>query len=241
MKKVYLLILVGAWLMFSIGELFAQEKVLNRTEKFRASKKFDLGLLFGIGNSYFTHNVDTEKSFPHAEIKTGIIVKKKLIKSLSIKTGLNLGLKLRRKPYYTYYGFAVLIDQEDFNNLSIVDFVQNMDKTLNRKHGFIELPLSVQLNLLKKLSISVGGNFRWYFPKEQINYFDLDYISGHEDYGILTGFSYLISNKVSLGFDYYHGLNKIYSNYDIGTFYYFPNERQYVTNKFVQVAIEYDF
>jgi len=186
------------------------------------SKRINLSGYFGAGMSYFgVSNAPNSPSYESIEFRFGLIVNRTLNSILKLKAGLILSTKLKRESYYP----------------APISLLANysLDKTASsRTHFSIDIPIMVQVSILKELmNVKIGANLRFWFP----NNANVDALTGRNELGLILGLNRNVSKRVNIGAEFYSGLTKIYSYTESSS----STKKANVTNNFLQIGVEYLF
>ncbi len=190
-----------------------------------SDRQVRLNTFFGLGWSTFETNMAAPSKFPTLEFRLGAGVIKPLNEIFDIRARLTFGAKLKRdalnkpgKPFHVGSPFMEL------------DEVAS-----SRNHYFYEIPLLLYANVRHpKISLNAGANFRHYFPNNDA----VDFLTARNEFGAIAGISYRVTETMSVGFEYYFGLTKIYKasgHLDSSEF------SMNVRNEFAQFTFEYTF
>lgn len=218
MKIVSILIVLS--LLASISSR-AQSGVNDR------SKKIKLNVTGGLGVSYFKYDVrnlnkkihNQSYRFAAPNIRIGIAADKPISKRLSLKTGLRIGVRIKRTSLY---------DEQDYYLVYPYSFLDMNEKVSSSNSSFVEIPLGLQWTD-KKIKIGLSAIYRDFAVFTDAR--------DPMDFGIVPSFLYIFNDKLSIGFEYFVGYNEIgkYSVHDdFGKYIYFD-----YSNRFAQLMIEY--
>ncbi len=165
-------------------------------------------------------------NFPTLEFRLGGGVIKPIGTLFEIKTGLTFCLKVKRESYingsvYTQPGYP---------------FYRINEMLSTRHHAALEMPLVLQYNILQtKAGIRGGVNVRYWLPYNS----SVDLLTARAEIGWVAGGTMRITPRINAIVDFYSGITKI-SNGGIssssGGVTYF-----YITNKYIQLSVEYRF
>lgn len=191
------------------------------------SKKIKLSLTEGIGVSYFMYDVrnlnqkihNQSYRFVTPNIRIGIAVEKPISKRLSIKTGLRIGMRIKRTSLY---------DEQDYYLVRPYSFLDMDEKVSSSNSSFVEIPLGLQWTK-KNIKIGLSAIYRDFAVFTDAR--------DPMDFGIVPSFLYMFNDRISIGFEYFVGYNEIgkYSVHDdSGKYIYFD-----YSNRFAQLTIEY--
>ena len=192
-----------------------------------SSKKIKLSLTGGLGVSYFRYDVrnlnqkihNQSYRFGAPNIRMGIAADKPISKRLSLKTGLRIGMRIKRTSLY---------DEQDLYLRYPYSFLDMDEKVSSSNSSFVEIPLGLQWTK-KKIKIGISALYRDFAVFTDAR--------DPMDFGIVPSFLYMFNDKFSIGFEYFVGYNEIgkYSVHDdFGKFIYFD-----YSNRFAQLTIEY--
>ena len=203
-KVVFILTFV---LVFARPYLSIAQKRVNHIEE---KLGIELSLSGGIGYSYFAYKKDKlSDNFRTPEFRFGIAASKKIVGKLFIKSGFHFGIKLEKNPkYYTYANGTSGIFLVAFtNNFALVD----LDRMVSRSnHPFIEIPIIFQYNF-NKIGLKTGVNLRAFLQANSTDNFSSgDFLSNKSEAGLLSGFSFKLNKKITIGADYYWGVTNLF-------------------------------
>ncbi len=158
------------------------------------------------------------------ELRLGAGIVKPIGKYFDVKSGVYLGLKMKRQSYY--FGPSKQYTYEPWVH-------PGLDQTASsRNHIVVDIPFTLQFKPPKtKLGLSAGLNARCWAP----NNANVDVLTAQPEIGLLGGVSHKLYRAINIGFDYYKGLTDIHggSLQHSGEFH--------VRNQFVQLTLERDF
>lgn len=191
------------------------------------SKKIKLSLTGGLGVSYFKYDVrkfnhkinGQSYRFAAPNIRIGFAAQKSVSKRLSIKTGLRIGMRIKRTSLY---------DEQDYYLVRPYSFLDMNEKVSLSSSSFVEIPLGLQWTK-KNVKIGLSAIYRDFAVFTDAR--------DPTDFGIVPSFLYMFNDRISIGFEYFVGYNKIgkYSVHDdSGKYIYFD-----YSNRFAQLTIEY--
>lgn len=178
-----------------------------------------------------TFDVTGLPSSPHyasLELRLGAGIVKPIAKYFDLKSGVYLGLKIKRQSYY--FGLS----KQYTNELWVLPA---LDEAANsRNHFFVDIPLTLQFNPPKtKIGLKGGLDFRFWAPNND----SVDALTARQEIGLLGGISYSLFKKITIGLEHYYGLTEIWGGSYIG------NNSQliqyHVRNQFTQITIEQNF
>jgi hypothetical protein len=188
-------------------------------------KQVRLNAFLGTGRSTFKTNMAAPSTFPTVEFRLGAGVTKPLTEIFDLRARLTFGAKLKRK--------ALNEQGQPFQVGS--PFIELDEAASSRNHYFYEVPLLLQANVRHpKIALKAGANVRHYFPINDA----VDFLTARNEFGVIAGASYRLSETMSLGLEYYFGLTKVYTasgHLDSSEF------SMNVRNEFAQVTFEYTF
>ncbi|MCW5912070.1 MAG: hypothetical protein KIT62_13430 [Cyclobacteriaceae bacterium] len=180
------------------------------------------------GSSFDVNGLPSSPSYASLELRLGTGIVKPIGKYFDLKSGLNIGLKVKRKSYF--FGPSRQFTYKPWVMLSLDEAASN------RNHLFIDIPLSLQFNYPKyRLGLKGGLNFRFWAPNDK----SVDVLTGRSEIGMLGGISYNLIKRINIGLEYYYGLTDI-----LGGSYYENNSHlmeYHVRNQFTQITIEHNF
>jgi hypothetical protein len=215
--------LTTAIFLFSCQWCMAQIADNTNVKNFRYT-----GFLSVARSSFAVNGYPSSPSYPSLELRLGAGIAKPIGKYFELKSGLYLGLKVKRESYF--YGPSKQYTQEP-------GLIYSLDKAASdRSHLFVDLPLTLQLNLPKtKIGLKAGLNSRFWVPNND----NVDVLTARQEIGMLGGISYNLIKRINIGLDYYYGLT------DISGGSYSINNSQlaeyHVRNQFTQLTIEHKF
>jgi hypothetical protein len=178
-------------------------------------------------SSFDVNGFPSSPSYSSLELRLGTGIIKPLGRYLDLKSGLNIGLKVKRNSYF--FGIP-----NRFTNKQWV--LPSLDATAsNQHHVFIEVPLSLTFRPQRKLIFRSGLNFRFWLQNDA----NSDVLAGRPEIGILVGISYSVNSRINIGFEHYYGLSKML----IGSYYGDNLQviRYHMRNQFTQITIERAF
>ena len=207
-------------LVFLLSELACAAQIENGTQ----GKKLKFTGFFSVARSTFdVRNFSSSLTYPSLEFRCGGGIAKPIGKNFELKSGLYWGLKVKRKSYLSP-------PSQEFPILRLDEAASS------RNHFFADMPLTMQFNLPKpKIGFKAGLNSRFWAPNNK----SVDVLTNKMEVGVLGGISCLIMKRISMGFEYYHGLTDIFGGS------YFLNNGQlsafHVKNQFTQLTFEHTF
>lgn len=189
-------LLIATLCLFTTVDIHAQEEP-NRKIKFSLSG--------GIARSTFVygkHSIDF--NFPTAELRLGMGLSKVMLRNFEIKSGLSIGVKLKRKP-------------DPNPNRDPAQIYAGLDGVVSGlNHWFYEIPLLFQYNFNKEImgqpnffGIRTGVNYRLFWDREA-NVQGFDFFQNLSEFGVIIGANLNISKRINLGIDYCMGITKIF-------------------------------
>ena len=192
-----------------------------------SSKKIKISLTGGLGVSYFKYDVrnlnrkihNQSYRFTAPNIRMGIAVDKPVSKRLSLKTGLRIGMRIKRTSLY---------DEQDLYLRYPYSFLDMDEKVSSSNSSFVEIPFGLQWTK-KKIKIGISAIYRDFAVFTDAR--------DPMDFGIVPSVLYTLNDKVIIGLEYFVGYNEFgrYSVHDdFGKFIYFD-----YSNRFAQLTIEY--
>lgn len=209
--------------------IFIYQSSVGQISDLINDNKFRYTRFLGVARSSFDVNgLPSSPSYSSLELRLGAGILKPIGKYFELKSGLNLGLKVKRKSYF--FG-----PSKQFTNEPWV--MRSLDEAASsRNHFFVEIPLTLQYNLPNtRIRLKGGLNFRFWVPNND----SVDVLTGRPEIGMLGGVSYNLYKRISIGLEYYYGLTNILRGY------YYINSSQLieynVRNQFIQVVIEQTF
>ena len=163
-------------------------------------------------------------NYASLELRLGAGIVKPLGKYFDLKSGVYLGLKMKRQSYY--FGPSKQYTYEPWVH-------HGLDQTASsRNHIVLDIPFTLQFKPPKtKLGLRAGLNARFWAP----NNANVDVLTARPELGLLGGVSHKLVKAINIGFDYYHGLTDIHSGSmsQSGEFH--------VRNQFIQLTLEHYF
>ncbi len=198
-----------------------------QTESAHNSRKIRLYTTGGFGVSYFKYDVRKFNHKIHGQsyrfaapnIRIGIAAEKSISKSLSLKTGLRVGIRIKRTSLY---------DEQDLYFRYPYSFLDMDEIVSSSNSSFVEIPVGLQWTRKKiKIGISVISRGFAVFTDAR----------DPTDFGIVPSLLYTLNDKVSIGLEYFVGYNEFgrYSVHDdFGKFIYFD-----YSNRFAQLTVEF--
>jgi len=162
------------------------------------------------------------------ELRLGAGIVKPIGKYFDLKSGVHLGLKVKRKSYF--FGPSKQFTSEPW-------VMRSLDEAASsRNHLFVEIPLTLQYNVPKTgIRLKGGLNFRFWAPNND----SVDVLTARPEMGMLGGVSYNLIKGINISLEHYYGLTNILSGS------YFINNSQLieytVRNQFTQIVIEQTF
>lgn len=191
--------------------------------------KFRYTRFIGVARSSFDVNgLPSSPSYASLELRFGFGILKPLGKYFEVKSGLNLGLKVKRKSYF--FGPSKQFTSEPW-------VMKSLDETASsRNHLFVEIPLTLQYTPPKsRIRLKGGLNFRFWAPNDD----SVDVLTAKPEIGMLGGISYNLIKRINIGIEHYYGLTSILKGS------YSGNNSQLieynVMNQFTQIVIEQTF
>jgi len=177
-----------------------------------------------VGQSIFVSDPSAPSKFPTLEMRLGGGIVKPIGKKFELRSRFTFGVKFKREPF-NQPGQPYIIGPP----------FMALDKLAsNRNYYFIELPVAIQFNLPHpKLGFSLGVNYRHFLPHNESS----DYSMNRREWGIISGISYHLNNKLHVGLDYYFGLTKIFSSAGLIDNQDFTMDTR---NQFFQLRFEYE-
>ncbi len=197
--------------------------IAQKSDKTDHKKIKFIGVL-GVARSTFDVSILSPK-YPTLELRLGAGIVKPFGKFFELKSGLYLGLKVKRESYF----IGQLYTQQG------VPLLKLDEASSNRNHFVVDMPLVLQLNVQQnKVGFRAGFNARFWKPNND----DVDVLTNRTEVGILLGITRRITRRVNSGLDFYYGLTDVYG----GSIYSSaPPVNFYVRNQFAQLTLEYSF
>ncbi len=196
---------------------YAQHNEQPKESKLRSSVQLR------VGSSTFATDLAAPSNFSALEVRGGLGVLKTLTEVLKMRAGLLVGAKFKRKS----------LNQSEEAFLIGAPFLEVDKVASSRNHYFYEAPVFIQGNI-KHLNIDLkaGIIFRHFLPNNK----DVDFLTARREFGLSGGGAYRLSDRISIGVDYYYGLTKVLSSYGEvdGTAY-----RLDLRNQRVEFTIDY--
>ncbi len=192
------------------------------------SKKIKLSWMEGLGVSYFHYNVKAlnhkinNKSyrFETPNLRIGIVAEVPISQKISIKTGVRIGLRIKRTSIYEDYKLGGTVGSYTFTYLD--------ERVSHSNSSFVEIPVGLQYNA-SKIKFGISAIYRDFAIFTDA----LDPM----DFGILPNVSVAINNKISIGVEYY------FSSYAVSEGIVHDNSGKNInyksTNRFAQITMEY--
>jgi hypothetical protein len=115
--------------------------------------------------------------------------------------------------------------------------VDKFDRLLSYNYYYLELPITVNLTILKRISLKGGYAFRYYLPQENPEKYSFIFDSNFED-GVISGASIQLSKNLVLNSNYIFAIKNSYSSLII------TSERQYYSAlkvRAIQLSLQYFF
>lgn len=192
-------------------------------------KKVRYARFFGIARSSFdVNNLPSSPSYASLEVRLGYGIVKPIGKYFELKSGLNLGLKAKRKSYF--FGPSKQFAYEPWVMLSLDEAASN------RNHFFAEIPLALQFNPPRtRIGLKGGLNFRTWAPNNN----SVDALTARQEIGVLGGISYNLIKRINIGVEHYYGLTDILNGSYPGNNTHLMKYQ--VRNQFTQITIEQFF
>lgn len=196
--------------------------VYSQTAESATGNDLQFSVLAAVGRSTFKSNPSSANSFASPEIRLGLSMTKPLSRLISVRTGFLTGVKIKTEA----------INKPGQNSTLGPPYSDLDELASNRSHFFLEVPLSAQVNLTKKVGLEFGGNYRFFMPNND----NVDALTNRGDAGLIGGASYKITKQLNIGLQYYFGLSKIYTSSGLINSQEFTFD---VRNEFALVRIEY--
>lgn len=217
-------VLTAILLLLSYQSCLAQGlNVITNDKKLRYTR------ILGVARSTFDVNGrPSSPNYASFELRFGAGVVKPIGEHVELRSGLNLGVKGKRKSYF--FGPSGQFTYEPW-------VLPHLDEAAStRNHFFVEIPLTLQFNpAMTGIGIRCGPNYRFWAPNNS----SVDVLTAKHEIGVLGGISYKVIKDISIGLEYYYGLSSI-----SGGSYISSNSQLNefnVRNQFAQLTIEQTF
>jgi len=175
-------------------------------------------------STFEVNGFPSSPDYSSLELRIGAGIVKPLGKYFDFKTGVYLGLKVKRQSYF--FGPSKQFTKEPCV-LPALD-----EAASSRNHFLVDIPFTLQFNPAKtKIGLRAGLNTRFWAPNND----NVDVLTARPEVGLLGGISHKLVKSINIGFDYYQGLTHIYggNNSQSGEFH--------VRNQFIQLTFEHSF
>ena len=191
------------------------------------SKNIKLSITAGAGVSYFHYDVRNFNHKIHGQryqfeapnFRFGLLADQPTLKNVSIKGGLRVGVRFKRKPLYENYQPGLIYPYSFFG----------MDEQVSKSNSyFYEVPVSI---VYTKQKIKIGAGVIYHASISVLAEGD------GPDWGLIPSLAYSLSERLTVGVEYFYAVNKKGIDYvhdDNGRKIPF-NYR----NQFVHATIEY--
>lgn len=201
---------------------FAQISNVINDKKFRHTRFLSVAR-----SSFDVNGFPSSPSYSSLEFRLGVGIVKSLGAYFELKSGLNLGLKVKRKSYF--FGPLMQFTYEPW-------VMPSLDETASgRNHLYADIPLALQCNLLKtRIGLKGGLNFRLWAPNDA----SVDVLTAKPEVGMHGGISYHLAKGISIGVEHYYGLTDILNR---SYFRDNPYVHYRVRNQSTQITIEQIF
>lgn len=188
--------------------------------------KYQLSVAFAIARSTFEVQDIASPKYPSLELRSGLGISRSIGSRFELKAGYYAGMKIKRDSYF--YGPDNQFTHEP-------GAIPGLDEAASdRNHWVSDIPLQVLFKPLRsRITWMAGLNARFWAPGNN----HVDVLTGLHEFGVLSGVRYQVARRIKLGLDYYHGLSDIYFRSAGPT----ATQQLTVTNRFFQLAVEYDF
>jgi len=216
-------------LLTTVSFLFISQLCLAQILNSDFNKKLRYTRALGIARSTFdVTGFPSSPDYASLELRLGAGIVKPIGKYFELKSGLNLGLKVKRKSYF--FGPSKQFTYEPWVMLSLDEAASS------RNHFFLDIPLTLQFNPPKtRIGLKGGLNFRFWAPNND----SVDVLTARQEIGLLGGISYNVFKKINIGLEHYYGLTDIWGGSYTG------NNSQIIQfharNQFTQITIEQTF
>jgi hypothetical protein len=212
-------------LLTTVSFLFISQLCLGQILNSDFNKKLRYTRALSIARSTFVvTGLPSSPDYASLELRLGAGIVKPIGKYFDFKSGVYLGLKIKRQSYF--FGLSKQFTKEPW-------VLRALDEAASsRNHFLIDIPFALQFNPLKtKLGLRAGLNTRLWAPNND----NVDVLTARPEIGLLGGVSHKLVKALNIGFDYYHGLTDIYSGSisQSGEFH--------VRNQFIQLTLEHYF
>jgi len=209
-------------ILITVSFLFISQLNLGQVINSDFNKKLRHTRALSIARSTFdVTGFPSSPDYASLELRLGAGIVKPIGKYFDLKSGVYLGLKMKRKSYY--FGPSKQYTYEPWVH-------PGLDETASsRNHIVVDIPFTLQFKPPKtKLGLSAGLNARCWAP----NNANVDVLTARPELGLLGGVSHKLVKAINIGFDYYHGLTDIYGGNisQSGEFH--------VRNQFIQLTLE---
>ncbi len=180
--------------LLNVFFLKAQESTIENE-----SKKITFSPYFGIGRSQFNSSPRAQSTFPSLEFRGGPTINIPLNSSFAISSGFIFGGRIKREAFNkSGQGYTIYPPYLDLDAVAS-----------SRNHYFFEIPLMLQFNVPHpKLSLSLGGNLRFFMPNND----NVDFLTNRSEFGFLAGISYPLGDRWKIGGEYFAAITNIYTS-----------------------------
>lgn len=191
------------------------------------NRKTRISAMNGIGFSYFLYDVNKLNRRIHGKryqfevpnFRLGLLVEQPISEKLSLKTGLRMGIRTKRKSIYPDRSSGLVYPYSFYG----------MDEQVSSSWAyFYEVPLSIVYSQQK---IRIGAGVLYH------GWINILSEGSSPDLGLLPSLSYALNAKFTFGIEYFYALNERGVDYvhdDYG-----QNIPFRYRNQFVQFTVEY--
>lgn len=216
-------------LLTTVSFLFISQLCLAQIINSDFNKNLRYTKALSIARSTFdVTGLPSSPDYASLELRLGAGIVKPIAKYFDLKSGVYLGLKIKRQSYF--FGLS----KQYTNELWVLPALD--EAASSRNHFFVDIPLTLQFNPPKtKIGLKGGLDFRFWAPNND----SVDALTARQEIGLLGGISYSLFKKITIGLEHYYGLTDIWGGSYIG------NNSQliqyHVRNQFTQITIEQNF
>ena len=104
-----------------------------------------------------------------------------------------------------------------------------VEKTLSSDHFYLELPISIGYVIIPRLEVRTGYSYRYYTFNSD---YPSDFYDNNGERGFITGFTFKLSKRVSLGSNLFLSNNKICTYID-------KQNRYTLQTRYIQIDFKY--
>jgi hypothetical protein len=212
--------------------LYSQDKLEKNNFKIRDYALIEAGSNY----SWYKNSVGNYNLGNH-EIYLGLSFQHKVVKAFNFKTSIMLGVKIK-KPYIHRFDFE---DRNMKYNKPIPEplyaflEINNFDRLLSHNYYYMDLPISIEYVLIRKLACDFGYIFRYYLPQNRNERYDFIFDRKFEN-GLTSGISLKLSDRLIFHCNYFIATKLSYNSID------FIGDKEYLTeykNRAVQFSFAY--